>query len=238
MWCPQCRQDVPGIASGPTAKLCCVRCRTPVERNKVASGIAGDLGGTKSTADGLPNEVDIAAHMEALERLSSWDFGEELSSDGWPPAAAEDSEAEVSAQRLGLLDAAHAELRGWHRSGAHPAPSGMGLLRVGRKPLAGWLLLSCGLASFFCGATLLTWSLFTNRPDLWTLGVPITLAGQVGLLLGVVLALDRLGHQNRQTVDRLGRLDERLSEIRAAAWLSSGSPNQTASSDSLRELFP
>lgn len=232
MWCPQCRQDVPGIASGAAGKLCCVRCRAPVARDGgQASGVASATSTPIAADEPEPRiELDLTAQLEALERLAAWDLEEDPPLGDWPAASDKPRRPTALEQRYGLIDPAHAAIRGWHRQSADSLPPGFSLLRLGRKSLAGWILLTFGLTSFFCGAALLTWSLFGNRPDLWTTGVPITLAGQVGLLLGVVLALDRLGHQNRQTVDRLGRLDEALDELRSAAWLSgpaTPTPNHT-----------
>lgn len=237
MWCPECRQDVPGIASGPVGKLCCVRCRAPIERSTTASSASSEPSLAQFPAEGFRTELDIAEQLEALERLTSWELGDEMTPSNWPEALAGDRTPSAFSRRHGLLDQAHSHLRGWHRQEAENLSPGFSLVRLGRKSLAGWMLLSFGLASFFCGAALLTWSLFGNRPDLWTMGVPITLAGQVGLLLGVVLALDRLGHQNRQTVDRLGRLDERLDELRSATWLSGPTSNQSATADSSRKTI-
>ena len=237
MWCPQCRQDVPGIASGPTGKLCCVRCRGTVERSSATGAAPAEPLLAKFPADEFRTDVDIAEQLEALERLTDWELGDEMAPSNWPEALAGDRTPAAFSRRHGLLDQAHARLPGWHRQGAEKLPPGFSLIRLGRKSLAGWLLLSFGLASFFCGAALLTWSLFGNRPDLWTMGVPITLAGQVGLLLGVVLALDRLGHQNRQTVDRLGRLDERLDELRSATWLGGPTTNPSATAENSRKTI-
>lgn len=236
MWCPQCRQDVPGIASGPVGKLCCVRCRAMVERSTSSTSTTSSPAPAQFPSEEFRTDVDIAEQLEALERLT-WDLGDDMAPSNWPEAMVGDRTPSAFSGRHGLLDQAHKQLRGWHRQGAEGIPPGFSLIRLGRKSLAGWLMLSFGLTSFFCGAVLLTWSLFGNRPDLWTIGVPITLAGQVGLLLGVVLALDRLGHQNRQTVDRLGRLDERLDELRSVAWLSGPNSNPAASAENSRKTI-
>ena len=43
-----------------------------------------------------------------------------------------------------------------------------------------------------CGGCLLTWAHYGARPDLWPLGLPIAIVGQVVLLIGLVLHLDAL----------------------------------------------
>ncbi len=55
-----------------------------------------------------------------------------------------------------------------------------------RASLLVWSLVGCGIMAFVCGAVLLAWSLITNRGELWTLGMPICLGGQLGLLLGLM----------------------------------------------------
>jgi hypothetical protein len=82
-----------------------------------------------------------------------------------------------------------------------------------------WAILSLGLMSFTCGGVLLAWSFLGHRNDLWTLGMPMALAGQFGLLLGLVLQLEHLWHANRRTADTLSNVDDRLSEINSAATL-------------------
>ena len=74
---------------------------------------------------------------------------------------------------------------------------------------------------FVCGAVLLGWSLVAHRGELWSLGMPIALAGQLGLLVGLVLQLERLGDDNRRTVDKLESVDERLDDLKHTATLLS-----------------
>ncbi len=178
MWCPECRQEVPGIATGATGRICCVRCRAPLPSTGKAKPVPNESNTGPAPAASTPSpEVELAAHLDALERLTAWDFGEDLSPVDWTQLEMADLEVEVPYRRHGAYDQPHPNLRGWHRAGAGSPPAARGFFRSSRKSLLGWILLSCGLASFFCGAALLTWSLFGERSDLWTIGVPITLAG-------------------------------------------------------------
>jgi len=73
--------------------------------------------------------------------------------------------------------------------------------------------------SFVCGAILLGWSLGSGRQELWNLGLPISLGGQVALLAGLLLQLDRLWHHSRTACAKLDNVDERLHELKRTTAL-------------------
>jgi hypothetical protein len=79
-----------------------------------------------------------------------------------------------------------------------------------------WAVLSMGLAIFVCGAVLMIWSIVTQRQELWNAAIPLLLAGQAGLLVGLVLQLDRLRHENRRTAATVDRLDRQVLKSRAS----------------------
>ena len=82
-----------------------------------------------------------------------------------------------------------------------------------------WTTLSLGTAGFVCGLTLMGWSMNTGRQDLWALGVPILLAGQIALVLGMVLQLDRIWHDSRRAAARMETVDEQLHDLKTATSL-------------------
>ncbi len=96
------------------------------------------------------------------------------------------------------------------------------------KSFAAWASICLGLMAFACGGVLLGWSVLGQRTELWSLGVPITLVGQVALLVGLCLQLDRLWSENRDTSKRLGQMDEQLEELRQTTRLM-GTPYHSAS---------
>lgn len=99
---------------------------------------------------------------------------------------------------------------------------------VGLKLFVAWSAICIGLMAFACGGVLLGWSVLGERDELWSLGVPITLVGQVALLVGLCFQLDRLWGENRDTSDRLGQMDEQLDELRQSTRLL-GTPYHSAS---------
>jgi hypothetical protein len=82
-----------------------------------------------------------------------------------------------------------------------------------------WFILSGGTTSFACGAILLGWSLATGRQELWSVGLPMALAGQIALLVGLVLQLDRLWHDHRAAAAKLDDVDSQLQELQTTTSL-------------------
>lgn len=89
--------------------------------------------------------------------------------------------------------------------------------------LAAWACLTLGLMAFACGGVLVLWSLAANRNDLWSVGLPLALAGQVGLVLGLLLQLDGISASSRRTEQTLTDLDSQLGELRSVTSLISSS---------------
>ena len=88
-----------------------------------------------------------------------------------------------------------------------------------RGHVIAWLILSLGLAVFACGVVLLGWSLIGGRADLWPVGLPLTLIGQAGLILGLILQLDGLWQTSRKTEAALCELDGELRNVRRITTL-------------------
>ncbi len=78
----------------------------------------------------------------------------------------------------------------------------------------GWVVLLLGTTAFFCGGILLGWSMFTGREELWTVGLPIVLGGQVALLLGLVTQLDRIFRDSHDTSAKLDDVDGQLRRLK------------------------
>ena len=129
----------------------------------------------------------------------------------------------------------------------HPTPVGPALKSRSTNPLhsrAGrrggsprrtsvfaWIAIWLGLTTFVCGVALLAWSISTTGPSCGRVGMPITLAGQFGLLLGLVLQLDRLRHDNSQTVQNWATSthDWRSSSKRPRCWAQAAARHPTRS---------
>ncbi len=206
MWCVQCRQEVPGIVAAGEGRFACPRCAEILCESNADSlpGTASDQG---AADEGTSDDQDSAA-----SRVDSWEVDEQLR----------------HIQRLLRVerpDAAEQQLR---LDESHPAtPPGHipELLTPNRNPSLqsapsgsvlsafAWAALLLGTMGFACGGILLGWSIWTERAELWNLGVPITLCGQIVLLLGLILQLDRLWHDSRRAAAKLDRVDRQLSQL-------------------------
>ncbi len=88
--------------------------------------------------------------------------------------------------------------------------------RVRRSSRLGWTMLGLGLMAFTCGTCLLIGSWIEERPELWSLGVPIAIGGQIGLFVGLVLQLERIWQSSRQAVLQLEQVDAQLRQLERA----------------------
>jgi len=124
----------------------------------------------------------------------------------WPPHAPVTGHAPVSgglessAQSGGYAGHLHSRLRPPGMEAAHIPHRGHPEPRIASKPswlqIIGQLGTAVGLMALACGGVLLVWSLATARDELWNLGLPIAVAGQVAVLLGAGLTL--LGKKRRK----------------------------------------
>jgi hypothetical protein len=82
-----------------------------------------------------------------------------------------------------------------------------------------WIALSLGTMGFVCGGVLLGWSLAMGRPELWNIGLPAALGGQIVLLIGLIVQLDRLWHDSRKAAAKLDTVDEQIHALKTATTL-------------------
>ena len=96
-----------------------------------------------------------------------------------------------------------------------------------KTSLIAWLMTAMGLMGFACGGVLVSWSLWSDRGELWNLGLPIALGGQSLLALGLLLQLDRVWRASHLNSDQLGEFNTRLSTLRHdTSQLSRRSPGE------------
>ncbi len=148
-----------------------------------------------------PLKKSDSGSLGATAGLSSSDFREHL------PCTAGQASSGTLFQRAAKRRKTVAEKRG-------AAPSALT-----------WLSLALGTIGFVCGGVLMGWSLATGRQEFWfwTIGAPVALVGQIALLVGMVLQLDRMRRDNRRAATKLDNVDEQLRDLKTTTTLLSTS---------------
>ena len=98
-------------------------------------------------------------------------------------------------------------------------PAASGAKRSRAEPGAGlpvWTALSLGVMLLSGALVLLVYAIVTGRPEFWRIGQPIAVLGQIVLMVGLVLQLDRLWHHDRRTAVKLDHVDQQLHHLKNA----------------------
>lgn len=206
--------------------FCCPRCGEGLPADSADPAVA------PSSGPGKPEAAEAAANPPLDD---GWDLGQQLQHIervlGSGEARARQSAA-VGRQEVARLDLAHPGPAPWHPSLADKtARTRKRKSRQSSSALAvlTWAALSLGTTTFVCGGILLGWSLVAGRQELWTLGLPIALGGQIALLIGLVLQLDRLWHDSRHAAAKLDDVDEQLHDLKTATTMLGTSHSSPAS---------
>ncbi|HEV3137806.1 MAG TPA: hypothetical protein VGZ26_07870 [Pirellulales bacterium] len=215
MWCKACRQDVRGISPATAGSICCARCGAELSADE-GPAARHAVGLAESAAKGL----DLSAPQPSASAYQSFDEWEIDQSVRHLQARVGNSKR---ADRVSARTEPTVELPSdWRIHGSHPDVDGphKHKSRVGgsSSPLA-WFVLSLGLMAFACGSALVIWSCVEQRPELWSFGLPVAVAGQVGLLLGLILQLERIWQSSRYAVRKLEQVDSQLHHLERTATM-------------------
>jgi hypothetical protein len=82
-----------------------------------------------------------------------------------------------------------------------------------------WTAILLGIAALLGGGISLGCSALGGRADYWNYGLPFVVGGQIVLLVGLVLQLDRLWRENRSAAAKLDEVDEELHDLKTTAAL-------------------
>lgn len=221
MWCQPCGQDVPGVVADGSSDYRCPRCRNLLRQSDRRLRIGIDdrqpVDEAEPVADDAPDSTDIGVSQEVQSppAYDGWELeqrlkhiervlaAEDLSIDGKP--------AEKTSRFI-RIDSAHRSLAQPHdrpREGVFSRPGSF------MRTMA-WSTLLVGVTALACGSFLMGWSMFSNRADLWSVGLPITLVGATSLFVALVVQIDRLLHDNRDTATKLDIVDNQLHKLTAA----------------------
>jgi len=216
MWCKQCRQDVPGAAAADQGQLCCPRC-----------------------GEGLSAQGSVSAPPAAAEDVDREDSPTPPDYDGWElderlrhvdrvlkKGKVRDRQTQAALrQEIARFDLGHGDSPKWHPATEFKPAARRGKAGKESSPshpvlsVLIWTALSLGTMTLVCGGILLGWSIFAGRPELRAIGTPIVLGGQIALLAGLLLQLDRLWLDSRRAASKLHDVDEQLHDLKTTTTM-------------------
>ncbi|MCA9265483.1 MAG: hypothetical protein KDA60_16600 [Planctomycetales bacterium] len=234
MWCTECRQDVPGIVSPSDSvqPVVCARCgheltSPTTEFSRVDKPHRRQSTVPRANLLGLDewDSVDQDLHSAKLKAQAWQSHTESETTQGKnalePHSAKETGDTTDVQRRIDVVGVAAQQ----STRVSNPQPSAF--LATNSRSLSWtvWLLVCGGMMTLTFGSVLCGWSWTTGRGELWRVGLPALLIGQVVLLLGFVFQLDGIWRTHRQTRDALNGLDRQLHEL---AHYPSSSPDRSA----------
>jgi hypothetical protein len=213
MWCKRCQQDMPAVANGEGG-MACARCTSVLRFAAPSNNANRDDARVCAIAESVLATSPLASDPPPID---TWRLDAEL------------SEAErllkVFAPLSSTSPKCHTNDARAMRSpfGAAPAQASQASPAETTTSTSGgtiaWLLLLAGTMALVCGGVLVGYSLYASRVALWNLGLPILLAGQAGLLLGIVLQLARIWQTHRRAAERLAAVDRQLGDLEQTTTL-------------------
>jgi hypothetical protein len=258
MWCKNCRQDVPAVSGAADEKPCCLRCGAVM-----ASGSRGAAGprttaksatvkhatvkpasarlavshvsktGAQSNATFVCDAPTVAIRAP-LSSFDTWELEEKLRHVDRILSGARFSTS-LAAQPAG--DAAQNSSVGSESTSGATLPGEQPRRSRVQSRLA-WTVVALGAAALTCGILLLAAGALIGRPGWQSFGLPITLLGQVALLLGMMMQLDLVWQGKRETASKLYRFQKRLVDLESlAAELTPTTTDEAATLPDERELM-
>jgi hypothetical protein len=231
MWCKMCQQDVPGLPAATPGAYSCPRCKAVLRDGETSPVDETRTEQAPPQTASCPSEPVPAPDYDGWELEERLRHVERLLKLDQPHGPQREAGGE---RELFRVDAPNAGPTHWHYPAAARAKaSRKRTLRASWTeswlPLMTWAVLALGLMASACSGVLLGWGAFCGRDDLWAIGVPIGLGSQIVLIVGLVLQLDRLWHDNRDTAQKLDHVDERLHALNQTTSLL-GATHGSASS--------
>jgi hypothetical protein len=203
MWCKHCQQDMPAVANGDGG-MACARCSNVL----------------RAAPEGVPAQ----RRQARVEAIADSILGGSILADDPPPVDTWRLDAELSdAERLlKAFTPLAPNAAGSRFDRAHSVPNqtpNTDATTTSSGGFVAWLFLLAGTMALVCGGVLVGYSLYAGRTALWNLGLPIFLAGQAGLLLGIMLQLARVWQNDRRAAERLAAVDRQLGDLEQTTTL-------------------
>ncbi len=230
MWCKNCQQDVAAVATALDGRPCCVRC---------GDVMVGSRFHAPSENRGVPEPAPAAAQSQTvtlrapLSLFDHWELDEQLRHvervlsgarfTAKVEAPADEAGARIESHRSptteladdtetdeAALDPTDAK-RSSRRRFVHPRH------KQAQRPKLTWFTVAAGAMALVGGIAMLACGWLLHRGDLQSIGLPITLLGQVAVLVGMVLQLDLVRRDHRRTDDKLSKFQDQLDDLEGLA---------------------
>jgi hypothetical protein len=183
MWCPYCQHDQPTPAGDSPAAARCANCGTILDAD---APILEEIGERSDDAVVVPTQGDPRI-------WSTWELSEQL---------------RHVERVLSIAYPHHRTSRDGHQlridppgqptgpPAAMPAPT-----RGGRRfvTAVAWMIVAIGIVAFTCGAVLAGMGWNTQRAQLWTIGLPMIVGGQLAIVVGLAVRVIDLGTRLSKT---------------------------------------
>lgn len=249
MWCNSCQQEVPGVVTPEdSGSLSCARCSQTVA-NQWGDDVSRDaqaIDECEFNLDEKPVERDpggeadpvLSGYQDSTDLEFDWELNDDvntleriyrdLSGIGNCGPLSQDQGGPV--QDSLAANPVHYPAVASNMS-SPPLVVAPRAVPVADKSIHffSWSALTLGLMAVVCGGSLMAWAYFGARSELWTIGVVAAGIGQISLLIGLILHLDKLWHSSRENSQTLGSLHYRLADLRhTTSMLHSSSPTEAA----------
>ena len=203
---------MPALPSGDKQTLCCSRCGTAVCADPYKTADAA------GPADPLPgyDGWELDEQLQHIQRVLHTGKG-----DCPDLRVGENGTVPFGQREIARFDPPQAGPPARHVAASN-RPGKKRKTARRRRAVSGaftWFAVVLGTTSFVCGGVLLIWSVATGRHELWNVGLPAAVVGQIALLVGLVLQIDRLWCDNRHAVAKLNDVDQQIHELKNATTL-------------------
>lgn len=214
MWCKHCRQDVQGVRSPDQVGANCARCGSLLLGDEQSARLEVS-GVAKSAAHGI--DLGEAPPLHSHATFEDWELDEryrrvQARVGRWKHQGAQASPQTAAPSRQPTWHAheRHTAIPKRHARPSRAAP---------RSPLAARFMIGLGLMVIIAGAGLAGWSEVEHRGELWTPGIAAIVAGQIGLLVGLALRLERVWQNGRDAIRKLDAVDSQLHRLERTTTL-------------------
>ncbi|GIW93293.1 MAG: hypothetical protein KatS3mg110_1334 [Pirellulaceae bacterium] len=248
MWCSYCQDDTPVVATQRGQSPCCAQCHQPLDgapgsADRDPSPVFGSgeelsWQAWDETADASHEEAGPADKSQVGDSNTPPDDGEqlwkkwednlaELDELLWQAEAATASPGEASSFPTG---SGHTLSVSQRDQGAAPVPAQPFTVRHAAGTWLGRILVAIGMTVFGAGAALGLWAFVGEQSGWWGVGLPLSLVGQMLLLVGLAVQVESTSAEQRAAREAVTRLSNDLERIERATTLLAGSHSLPAQS--------